>query len=221
MTFNRFLDWLLGDKVYLAVYRILNRQREGLTGRGLASLVKTSPFKINQVLRRLVAEGVLESSVVGRAHLYRFNPRHVLVSDVILPLINREEKVFQELGSQIMRRLNPKPFSIILYGSVARGEEQPSSDLDLCLVYADGVSPPGKATETGDLLREWATRTYGNPVSIRRSLISLFQQRAREGDPLVRNIIREGIVIHGKSIQEVLDYDAKKVKHGRSPQRGV
>lgn len=221
MTFKLFLDWLLGDKVNLAVYRILSRHREGLTGRGIASLVGTSPFKINQVLRRLVAEGVLESSVAGKSHLYRFNPRHLLIQEVVLPLIQREENFFEELGAKIMQRLNPKPVSIILYGSIARGGEQPASDLDLCLVYPDGSPPPGKITEVGDLLWEWASRAYGNPVSIRRSLISQFQQRARERDPLIQTIIREGIVLHGKSIQEVLDYGSKKNKRGRSSQRGI
>ncbi|MBI3541347.1 MAG: nucleotidyltransferase domain-containing protein [Deltaproteobacteria bacterium] len=173
----------------------------------MAALILTSPFKINQVLRELVSQGVVEEAVIGRAHQYRLNKQHVLVKDLILPVLHFEETVLTNLGSELMKKLKPHaPLSIILYGSTARGEAEPTSDLDLFLIYEDAEKVPDPASETLNLLSEWTTRTYGHHASLRRCWVSDFQNRARERDPLIRNVIKEGKCLAGLSLMEVLDY---------------
>ncbi|MBI4374023.1 MAG: nucleotidyltransferase domain-containing protein [Deltaproteobacteria bacterium] len=143
------------------------------------------------------------------------------MTNILLPLIKREEEFLLELGRIMMSKLDPKPLSIILYGSIARGDERPSSDLDLCLVYSDESRSVEPITSTGNLLWEWATRTYGNPVALRRASISEFCKRTQERDSLIQNIVREGVVISGLSIQEILDYYGNKKKHYGSPKRKI
>jgi predicted nucleotidyltransferase len=208
MVFSNFLENLLGDPVKIRVYRVLTRRAEGVTGRGIASLIGTSPFKINQVLRGLVSDGVVESVSMGRANLYRLNRRHVLVRDLVFFLTDYEKGFWLNLGRKILKHLRPKPLSVILYGSVARGEEEATSDLDLHLVYDDRISEK----EGGDqdrLLREEMGRAYGNPLSITRSTVSEFQRRSRQREPLIRNIVKEGRVLAGKSFTELLSHDRK------------
>ncbi len=208
MNFNNIISRLFGDNVKIKVYQVLSLHQEGLTGRGLASLIGTSPFKINQVLRQLEAQGVVQSSVVGRAHLYRLNVTHILVTTFIVPLLEQERGFFQRLGEGIISRLDPHPpLSVILYGSVARGEGDPNSDLDLLLLYDDSqdISPKG-IIATGDRLSEWTSREYGNPISVRRAYVSDFKRRAQEHDLLIRNIIKEGKRLAGLSLTEVLNY---------------
>lgn len=207
MFFSNIIVNLLSDSVKIGVYKTLSRHPEGMTGRGLAALISTSPFKINQVLRELVSQGVIEESVIGRAHQYRLNKQHILIRDLILPLIDFEEKILTNLGAEIMKRLekNP-PLSVILFGSVARGDAEPLSDIDVFLIYTDKDETPGPISETGDLLSEWITRSYGNHVSLRRAWVSDFQRRARERDPLIRNVIEEGKCLAGLSLTELLDY---------------
>ena len=221
MKFSHFIENLFGDRAKIRVYRVLTRHSEGMTGRAIACLIDVSPFKINQVLRELVEEGIVEAASVGKANLYRLNRRHVLTRDLVGFLVAYEDGFLKKFGEEIMQRLDPKPLSVILYGSIARGEEGPKSDLDLCLVYADDDPLPGPLTEAGSPLSEWVGRTYGNPVSVIRSLLSDFKQRAQTRDPLMRNVIKEGRVIAGLSITEILDYGRKKTQHGRSPQKRV
>lgn len=210
VIFFDFAERLLGDRVKIRAYRVLARQPEGITGRGLASLIGTSPFKINHVLRELVSEGIVEAKAVGKSHLYRLNQRHVLVKEIILFLTAYEDRFLKKLGQEIMRRLDPKPLAVVLYGSVARGEETAKSDIDLCLIYADSTPHPGSLKEAGEFLSEWIARTYGNPVSVIRSLVSEFQIRSRKHDPLIRTIVKEGRAIAGLSLTEIIDHDAKK-----------
>lgn len=209
MIFRDFLENLFGDRIKVRALRCLVLNHEGLTGRGLASLVGTSHFKMNQVLGDLTGFGIVRMIQAGRANLYRLNEDHITCEKFVLPAFRFEAHLLEDLGQQILLRLDPRPLSVILYGSVARREEGSRSDLDLLLLYEGGTSP-GSIIETGDLLSEWISRTYGNPVSLRRSSIQDFQKRARSKDPLIRNIIREGRVLTGLSTSEVLDYGRKK-----------
>lgn len=209
MIFSSFVENLLGDRIKIRVYRVLARHKEGMTGRGIASLVRTSPFKINQVLRALVSEGIIEAVSMGRANLYRLNQRHVLVQDVVLFLTGYEEAFWSELGKKISDRLRPKPLSVILYGSIARGEEGVKSDIDIHLVYEKRRFPMKGQPEQTPLLEEIGC-AYGNPLAITRSTVSEFQRRSRERDPLIRNIIKEGRVLVGMPLMELLSYGRQK-----------
>lgn len=205
MQFNQILARLLGDPIHIRVFRILHRHPEGMSGRALALLAETSPFKINQVLRYLVSQGVLTQKAVGRANIYQLNPHHIFVTDVAQKLLEFEDGIFSRMGKRIMQTLKPKPIAILLYGSIARGEETPQSDIDLMIVYKDGIEA-GKIPATGDIVLELLNRIYGNPASIRRAFVSDIQQPIREHQELIRNIIKEGKSIAGLSMTELLNY---------------
>ncbi|OGQ07505.1 MAG: hypothetical protein A3G32_01090 [Deltaproteobacteria bacterium RIFCSPLOWO2_12_FULL_40_28] len=207
MIFNNIIEKLLTDPIHLRVFKTLRLHPEGLTGRTLGVLVKTSSFKINGVVRFLVALGVITQTVVGRAHLYRLNEHHILIQDVINYLIDYETNLLNKLGETIMDQLPRKPLSIILYGSIARGDEAPLSDVDLLLIYKDNAKP-GLISQTAPMI-EWINRNYGNTASIRQVFISEFQKPEPEHKTLIRNIIKEGKSIAGLTITEILNYHDK------------
>ncbi len=211
MVFHNVIEGLLADKVKIRTFRTLQNHPQGLTGRGIASLVGTSPFKISLVLRQLVSEGILDVSSVGKAHLYQINQNHIVVRDIIFKLLNYEKNLLDQLGTIVMESLSPKPLSVILYGSIARGEETPASDIDLCLVYADDDSIQGLSEmigESSDL--DKIHRTFGNPVSTLRIKVSETREREKRKDPLWRKIVKEGQVIAGLSTLEILIHGGKK-----------
>lgn len=204
MKFNHIVHELCGDSVYLGITAVLLKSPEGVSGRGLAGLLKVSTFKVHHSLKFLAAQGILKATVVGKSHLYRLNPDHILVRKVILLLLDFQENIYLELGREVMTRLKPKPLSIILYGSVARGEEKPDSDIDLFLVYKT-PRKMGRISEN-ELWMEIVTRRYGNFVSVRRGTIDQLQGRYKERDELMRNIVKEGKVIAGLSMTDLLAY---------------
>lgn len=207
MNFTNILNKVIGDPVYLQMYRHLFRQPEGVTGRTLATLVGVSPFKINQSLRRLESQGVITVTPVGRANVYRLQCDHLLTKEVILPLLKFEETLLSTLGEAIMQRLTPRPLSILVFGSVARGEESAQSDIDLLLVYAKDQQPT-HIRETFEHIVSYVTSVYSTPVTLQRCSVDELQQRVRAKDPYVRKIIKEGRSIAGLSITEILDYGA-------------
>lgn len=208
MKFCNIINDLLADTIHIKVFKILRLHSEGLTGRALGTLAKTSVFKINGVLKSLVAQGVITQVVMGRAHLYRLNEHHILVRDIISYLIDYENNLLNQLGQAIIKKLSFPPLSIIVYGSIARGDENPSSDIDLLLIYTDKVKLEA-LSQTGAMI-EWINRNYGNMATIRQMKISEFQKPKAEHKILIRNIIKEGKNIGGLSITEILSYHDNK-----------
>lgn len=208
MKFYNIIIDLLSDPIRIKVFKTLRQHPEGLTGRALGTLVGTSAFKINGVVRALAAHGVLNQTLVGNAHLCRLNEHHILVREVVNYLIDYENNFLTNLGKAVMEKLTPHPLSIILYGSIARGDENPSSDVDLMFIYKDEEEPG--SIHKADPVFEWITRNYGNPAGIRRIRISEFQNPELEHRELIRNIIKEGKSIAGLSMTEVLNYHDNK-----------
>lgn len=202
---NNISKHLLADLVKIQAIKVLYQHSEGMTGRALGSVVGTSPFKINKVLQNLVEQGIVTETVVGRAHLYRLNRDHIFITSIINKLIELEKNILLNLGQTIMPHLDPKPLSIILYGSVARGDEKPNSDLDLLFVY-DNHAKSGKISNNAYIM-ELISRQYGNPVSIIRIRISDFQHPEPDHKAFVKNIIKEGKNIAGLSVTELLNYN--------------
>jgi len=205
MEFSEIIAKILGDPVRIRVYKILILRPQGASGRELGRLAGTSPFKIHQILKALVAQSVLRETITGRVHLYRLNEEHRLVHDVIRPLIRYEGDLLNRLGNEIRNRFRPKPISVILYGSVARGEERPDSDLDVLLIDDDRRRGKRGRLEAGEAL-EAVERSFGNPLRLIRMTASEFKMKSRGKDPLIRNILKEGKAISGLTMTEILNY---------------
>lgn len=96
--------------------------------------------------------------------------------------------------------------SLVLFGSVARREAGPSSDIDL-LVVAEGF-PRSLAERRRPLLEAWdRVRVSRDLRSVQWNLVTKSPDEARVRSPLYLDIVEDGIVIldrHG-FFQAVLD----------------
>ncbi|MBI1909502.1 MAG: nucleotidyltransferase domain-containing protein [Deltaproteobacteria bacterium] len=213
MEFKNIIEKLLADPIKIRLFSVLSQNRGGLSGRALGVLCSTSSFKIQQVVRELVAQGVLTESIAGRSHLYRLNLSHILVQEVIHPLLQFEGNLLKQLGAKILKSLNPKPLAVIIYGSVARGEETAQSDIDLLLIDPEKGKLPNPAP-----FAERIVRAYGNFASFKRMTVNELREKVRQKDPLIRNVVKEGRSLAGLPLMEVLDYGRQKDKHHHSSQ---
>lgn len=76
-----------------------------------------------------------------REHISPPSPNHSFVSPGRVRVSGETQAVIDRAVSVI-----PKSgvIAIFLYGSVARGEKKPMSDIDICIVTGKGISRPGK-----------------------------------------------------------------------------
>ena len=82
---------------------------------------------VNQILRTMARQGLLQTEKKGRMIFYRV--------DSASPLI-KQFKVFRNvtLAEELIKKIKPFSEKIILFGSSARGEDTPESDFDIFAV---------------------------------------------------------------------------------------
>ncbi len=99
-----------------------------------------------------------------------------------------------EFARRVTDALGDQVDSIVLYGSVARGEAGPESDIDILVVCADRRQLRAATSEIAhDLDLEGGFTFLISPFTIERGqLINL----GRLGSPFIRNILTEGQILY-------------------------
>lgn len=147
--------------------------------------------------------GALHRRRAGQAYLYSLNESSYLVSDVLLPGFRAESRWLESLGTEVLTALDRIADAVILYGSWARGQAEPISDVDL-LVVIRAARMKAQAERVLEPERGRLAERFGRPVSLLVVDKSDFRRRLRRGDRLIREIVREGRVVAGRSVAEVV-----------------
>ncbi len=177
------------------VLTVLAGADEGFSGRQIHRLVsRGSEQGIRQAAERLVEQGVVLRSEIGRAKIYRLNREHVAAL-YIEGLASARTDVVKRLRTAVETWQIP-PRLALLFGSVAQGKAEPSSDLDLFLVRADDVDEElqGWVEQLGALERD-ATEWTGNDARI----VEFGEAELVNGDldGVVEDALSTGIDIYG------------------------
>jgi len=122
------------------VLSVLAGAETEMTGRELQRVIgRGSHQGIRNAADRLAEQGVVSRRSAGNANLYRLNREHVAAS-WIEGLASLPAQVFGRLRDAIKGWERP-PALVVLFGSVARGEATPKSDLDLLVVRPADCEP--------------------------------------------------------------------------------
>lgn len=136
---------------------------------------------------RLAGQGVLLSSRVGRTKTFTLNRDH-LAAGAIVALVHQRDELLRRLRDACA----PLPLCFAaLFGSGARGEMRPDSDIDLCFVVVDGRREEAEPAihDLCDRVWRWTGNT-AHPV--------LFDEGDLDpDDELLASVADEGVVIAG------------------------
>lgn len=158
-------------------------------------------------LEELVELGIVERDDARRIRLYRLNQAHDLF-EPLKALFQAESGRTARLREALQTLLEQgsvreHTLSIILFGSNARGDARPASDVDL-LVVAD--SEPHMASVLRILVD--AIPQIRHRLGLRLSPYVLdaarVRERHREGDPLMQNVLSEGRTLFGTPFHEIV-----------------
>jgi predicted nucleotidyltransferase len=95
------------------------------------------------------------------------------------------------LKSALEKLYGPRLSRIILFGSQARGDDDPGSDIDVLIVLKGPVKPGEEIARTGTAVASLSLQT-DNVISC----VFVDEERyLHRAGPLLRNIRREGIVV--------------------------
>lgn len=194
---------LLASRPAVRVLRYLATHPGTYTGRQLAAAAGVARIRAADALSRLTSLGIVERRPAGRAYLYTLNEDSYLVSDVLGPVFRNEARWLDRLGEEVLASLNAGVESVILYGSWARGDAAERSDVDLLAVTAtmDGRRQAERVLEAQ---RGRLSERFGRFVSFLVLSRNEVRRRLRRGDRLMRNIVRQGRVLAGHSLAELI-----------------
>lgn len=170
-----------------AVLSVLLRTGAPLTGRRIHALVSGdhSLGSVQRALRELESLGLIVTEPVGRAGVHRVNEDHVAIASL------RAIRSPLEMLTRVVTEVATDVEAVIVFGSVARGEARPESDIDLVVVAEENWG--GRA-----VLQEWVAARLGNGCDVLHLTPEDFARPVAGREPVVAEILRDGVALVGE-----------------------
>ena len=183
---------------------VLVKTTAPLSLRRLAGLAGVSPAQASRVMPRLVELGIVDRYEVPPASQFVL-ARSNVAAQLLLTLADAQSMTLRQIG-EAASVISPGPVSIIAFGSFARGEADADSDIDLAVVRADDVDDDDERwAESIDAWRRQVRALTGNEVEIIEATASEAVRKLRGRSELWRNIRRDGIVVHGRTLDALTE----------------
>lgn len=189
----------------MRVLRVLAAHGGDLAVADIARRAHLTLPSVRAALRQLLDLGVVTGIGAGRSMVCGLRRAHPLVPHLVSLFQAEQEQAEAVLVAvrQAAGRLDPAPWAVWLYGSVARGEDDVASDIDIALVTA--------AKDYGaqaDALRDAVSRTRAAGAD-RLSVITMgpadVRRAVRENAPFWDNLTRDAVVLLGDAPADVLE----------------
>jgi len=185
-----FLD--VAPAVRGALLQALARLEQPVTRRQLAAAAGVSPGNASAVIEDLIRAGLVNETVAGRSSMVVLNRNH-LAAGPLLALAGLRG----ELIRRLRQRLSQWPGLEVawLLGSVARGDADGESDIDL-LIVAHDLQAPDLHANLAQLqadVRSWT----GNDLQIVEHTPESWRELVHSKNPLVEQLQLDGIALAG------------------------
>ena len=185
-----FLD--VAPAVRGALLQALARLEQPVTRRQLAAAAGVSPGNASAVIEDLIRAGLVNETVAGRSSMVVLNRNH-LAAGPLLALAGLRG----ELIRRLRQRLSQWPGLEVawLLGSVARGDADGESDIDL-LIVAHDLQAPDLHANLAQLqadVRSWT----GNDMQLLEHTPESWRELVHSKNPLVEQLRLDGIALAG------------------------
>ncbi len=204
-SFLRFpTSSLLGTPGTVRVLRELTAVEEPLTVAELARRTSLSDQTIRNAVADLAESEVVKALGEGRSRLYQADVSHPLYLP-IASLFHAEAERFETIRSALAdaaENLTPQPLAVWMYGGVARGEDEPHSDVEVALVAADDAVEvaverfEAMMDPAGQIQRAWFAVVGLTPSDVRR---------LSRGDAWWKSATSPAIPVFGPTPDELAD----------------
>ncbi len=175
-----------------ALLQALARLEQPVTRRKLAAAAGVAPGNASAVIEELVQSGLVSETIAGRSSMVMLNGNH-LAAGPVLTLAGLRGELIRRLRERLSEWTDLR--GAWLFGSVARGDADRDSDVDLLMVADDLQS-----TELHDRLaqlhadvRSWT----GNDLQLVEHSRTSWRKLVRAKNPLVDQIRSDGIALAG------------------------
>ncbi len=196
MKFHKVLEGVLGSKAGLAVAMLfLKFPTKSFSGREAGRLANLSPMAAWKALKVLQSHGLIGKTSIGNTDIWKLNKKHFLTKR-LSKVIDIDSEATQELYKIILKYLGKgKVEEVIVFGSFARKEERPDSDIDVIVVAS--------SEKDKEAVRDYCNDAASKISDIFHSSLSTIIYSKKEfaekkESSLVKEIRRDGEVIYTK-----------------------
>jgi predicted nucleotidyltransferase len=204
MIVHKLLNEIFSTYSNVAVLRAMQDNRQGLSGREISKKAELSAPSCFQALKKLERLKLVARQKGGRDHLFTLNFDNVALNEAIIPVLEFERNWLNRILGEIKKNLKNDSLSLILFGSVARSEENYESDFDVAIILKE-LKNNSKLDDKVTKLSLQLNKNFGISLSSISLSLSDFKKRAKKNLPPVNNILIEGFVFSGLSIRKLLD----------------
>lgn len=165
----------------------------------LASQLGTTPSSLQRELGALTRSGLLEHRQDGRRTYYRANTGSPVFHE-LHELFGKTAGIIPSLRAEFIRFGNKVTWAFV-YGSIAREQEQPHSDVDLMVVGS---------ISTADLvpMLKRLEQSFQREINVTRYSVKEFNQKNRNKDRFLLSVLNEKPVMI-KGTQDELEAPAR------------
>lgn len=181
------------------VLRVLAGADDDFTAARIARMVpKGSERGVRKVLDRLVRQGTVRMSQAGPVRMFALNREHLAAVAII---------GLSRLGAQLVERLvtavsawQVKPVAAAVFGSVARGEAGPDSDVDILIIRPARRSSESPAwTSQVAELQTAVTEWTGNDARVLEYGADELTAGRVKRERVLRDAMHDGLFFHGSA----------------------
>ncbi|HKP74413.1 MAG TPA: nucleotidyltransferase domain-containing protein [Longimicrobiaceae bacterium] len=197
-------DRVLGSTSKIRLLRVLLPLSRPVGLREAARLAGISASSAHIAMDELTAMAIFDRQQATGQHLYWVNHENYVVM-ALSNLFAAETERWRKLVLALQEVLKSVPGveAAAIYGSSARGEDRPDSDLDLLVVTrsadADEAVWDRLLDEHKPLQEKFGVRVSPVVLDLER-----LREQAADGDPFIREVIRDGITVVKPSIEQLL-----------------
>ncbi|MDE1854261.1 MAG: nucleotidyltransferase domain-containing protein [Thaumarchaeota archaeon] len=197
MALRDFSD-VLASKAGIRVIRALVKYKgKVFTVRELARTAGVTHPEVSLVARRLEERGMVKIQPVGNALQIILNDESYIIRSAAEPLVRAEEGAVKELVATIRPFLDSEPvISAAIFGSVARGEEKKTSDVDLLVVTRDKE----KANES---VAEASARVISK-FGVGLSPLIMDDAQFMRGRGIVGSVLESYVMVAGQDLERLV-----------------
>lgn len=168
-----------------------------MTGRGLAKELGMSHATCIRSLGALVEAGVITRRSVGKSSVYELPRDTAAYRRLLEPVFTAERNLKGELEETLLKGLKGKIRAAYLFGSMARGEDNVESDVDVMLVLQQGIKMQ-HVEEAIEANRKEAYGLFRAGINVIVYEYDGFARMKAKGHALVREALADGILFWGK-----------------------
>jgi predicted nucleotidyltransferase len=196
MQFHNLAETLLGSKVKIKVLRTLWKYEEKeFTIRELAKFLRISHTGIKKVLDELEKTNVVKLRTLGKSHAFKLNANSY-AARIVEDVFEKEAKALSELQEMLRKGVTSSwVTSAALFGSVAKAEETPLSDIDLFIVTENRK----KVEEIIAELQKDVSEKFGNSISA--YYVSKQDLKNKRRDSPIKQVLQDHLLICGKPLR--------------------